>query len=56
MLFLLRSKKYIATNIRGVSNISTTTIICSKISKFGVKFSDGTDAKIFLLQITGLSR
>ena len=48
-------KKYIATNIRELPTLAQQQLFAQKFPS-GVKFSDGTDAKIFLLQITGLSR
>ena len=51
----LSQKKYIATNIRELPTLAQQQLFAQKFPE-GIKFSDGTDAKIFLLQITGLSR
>jgi hypothetical protein len=51
----LSQKKYIATNIKELPTLAQQQLFAQKFPE-GIKFSDGTDAKIFLLQITGLSR
>ncbi len=51
----LSQKKYIATNVRELPTLAQQQLFAQKFPE-GIKFSDGTDAKIFLLQITGLSR
>lgn len=51
----LSQKKYIARNIKELPTLAQQQLFAQKFPE-GIKFSDGTDAKIFLLQITGLSR